>query len=37
MPDNKQIDAALEYAQTHSPVDINKLSPEGKVIIDDSR
>lgn len=37
MPDNKQIDAALEYAQTHAPVDINKLSPEGKTLVDDTR
>lgn len=37
MPDNKQIDKALGYAIDHSPVDLSKLSPEGKVLIDDSR
>lgn len=37
MPDNKQIDKTLEYAIGHSPVSIEKLSPEGKVLIDDTR
>ncbi|KAI9637351.1 uncharacterized protein MKK02DRAFT_36365 [Dioszegia hungarica] len=37
MPDNKQIDAALAYAQKASPVDLNKLSPEGRVLVDDTR
>ncbi|WVQ99967.1 hypothetical protein IAU59_007110 [Kwoniella sp. CBS 9459] len=37
MPDNRQIDSALEYAISHSPVELNKLSPEGRVLIDDFR
>lgn len=37
MPDNKQIDKTLEYAIAHSPVEVGKLSPEGKVLIDDTR
>lgn len=37
MPDNQQIDSALEYAQSHAPVDLNKLSPEGRVLVDDTR
>ncbi|KAK8854853.1 hypothetical protein IAR55_003592 [Kwoniella newhampshirensis] len=37
MPDNRQIDKALEYAVGHSPVELNKLSPEGRVLIDDFR
>jgi hypothetical protein len=37
MPDNKQIDKTLEYAIGHSPVSVDKLSPEGRVLIDDTR
>lgn len=37
MPDNKQIDKALDYAIEHSPVDLKKLSPEGRTLIDDTR
>ncbi|WWD18999.1 hypothetical protein CI109_103456 [Kwoniella shandongensis] len=37
LPDNHQIDKALEYAVGHSPVELNKLSPEGRVLVDDFR
>ncbi|WVR07478.1 hypothetical protein IAU60_004520 [Kwoniella sp. DSM 27419] len=37
MPDNHQIDKVLQYAVEHSPVELNKLSPEGRVLIDDFR
>ncbi|ORY35471.1 hypothetical protein BCR39DRAFT_460742 [Naematelia encephala] len=37
MPNNKQIDKALEYAIASSPVDLKQLSPEGRVLIDDTR
>lgn len=37
MPDNEQIGSVLEYAIGHSPVDLQKLSPEGRVLIDDFR
>jgi hypothetical protein len=37
MPDNKQIDKTLEYAIANSPVDLKKLSPEGRALIDDTR
>ena len=37
LPDNKQIDEALSYAEEHSFVDLKKLSPEGRVLIDDTR
>jgi len=37
LPDNKQIDNAMEYAVNHSPVDLKNLSPEGRVLVDDSR
>jgi hypothetical protein len=37
LPDNDQIDRAMEYAVNTSPVDVKKLSPEGRVLIDDSR
>ncbi|KAL0249814.1 hypothetical protein I308_103116 [Cryptococcus tetragattii IND107] len=37
MPDNEQIGSVLEYAIAHSPVDLQKLSPEGRVLIDDFR
>jgi hypothetical protein len=37
MPDNIQIDKALEYGIEHSPIDEKKLSPEGRVLVDDVR
>lgn len=37
MPDNNQIDKVLDYVIKTSPVDLNKLSPEGRVLIDDFR
>ena len=37
MPDNSQIDKVLDYVIKTSPVDLNKLSPEGRVLIDDFR
>ncbi|OWT39064.1 hypothetical protein C362_03228 [Cryptococcus neoformans Bt1] len=37
MPDNEQIGSVLEYAIGHSPVDLQKLSPEGRVLIEDFR
>ena len=36
MPDNKQIDDALQYAHQHSPVNTANLSPAGKKLIDSS-
>ncbi|ODN78898.1 hypothetical protein L202_04426 [Cryptococcus amylolentus CBS 6039] len=37
MPDNKQIDRVLDYAIKTSPVDVSKLSPDGRVLVDDFR
>ena len=37
MPDNRQIDSVLEYAVATSPVNLEKLSPEGRVLIEDAR
>jgi hypothetical protein len=37
MPDNSQIDKVLEYVINTSPVDLKKLSPEGRVLIEDFR
>ncbi|KAH7884057.1 hypothetical protein F5I97DRAFT_2046740 [Phlebopus sp. FC_14] len=37
MPDNHQIDETLSYLHDTSPVDLDKLSPEGKKLIQDSR
>lgn len=37
MPDNTQIDKALLYLRSAEPVDIDKLSPDGKKLIHDSR
>ena len=37
MPTNKQIDDTLDYVLSHSPVDVNALSPEGQKLIQDSR
>ncbi|KAH9952567.1 hypothetical protein BGW80DRAFT_1420325 [Lactifluus volemus] len=36
-PSNQQIDAALQYVITHSPVDQDQLSPEGRKLIQDCR
>ena len=37
MPDNKQIDEALVYAEKNSPVDVSKLSPDGAQLVKDIR
>lgn len=37
MPDNNQIDEALQYAIGHSPVSLEKLSPDGKLLVEDVR
>ncbi|WWC93737.1 hypothetical protein V866_000573 [Kwoniella sp. B9012] len=37
LPDNHQIDKALSYAVSHSPVETQKLSPEGRELIEDFR
>ncbi|KII90672.1 hypothetical protein PLICRDRAFT_106168 [Plicaturopsis crispa FD-325 SS-3] len=37
MPDNKQIDETLNYVLSHSPVDLDALSPAGRALIADSR
>ncbi|KAH7919183.1 hypothetical protein BV22DRAFT_1108163 [Leucogyrophana mollusca] len=37
MPDNAQIDETLTYFADKSPVDLDKLSPEGRKLIQDSR
>lgn len=37
MPDNKQIDSTLAYAQKASPVPLDKLSPEGRELVEDVR
>ncbi|CAE6470084.1 unnamed protein product [Rhizoctonia solani] len=37
LPDNQQIDETLKYLNSHSPVDLNALSPEGKKLIQDTR
>lgn len=36
-PSNAQIDESLGYAIKHSPIDDSKLSPDGKVLIQDLR
>ncbi|KAJ1026312.1 hypothetical protein NDA16_002399 [Ustilago loliicola] len=36
-PDNQQIDDTLKYTLANSPVDTNKLSPDGKKLIQDVR
>lgn len=36
-PDNKQIDEALVFAQKNSPVDLSKLSGDGKNLVNDIR
>ncbi|EIW85913.1 hypothetical protein CONPUDRAFT_148046 [Coniophora puteana RWD-64-598 SS2] len=37
MPDNAQIDETLNYVVANSPVDLDKLSPDGRKLIQDSR
>lgn len=37
LPQNSQIDQALRYLEGHSPVNLNKLSPEGRKLVDDCR
>jgi len=37
MPDNQQIDHTFNYINSHPPIDVNKLSPEGRKLIDDVR
>jgi hypothetical protein len=37
MPDNRQIDETLQYLIKTPPVDNEKLSPEGRKLIQDSR
>ncbi|KAG2367086.1 hypothetical protein BDR07DRAFT_1272922 [Suillus spraguei] len=37
MPDNHQIDEALQYLLKTSPVDENKLSPDGRKLVQDTR
>lgn len=37
MPDNRQIDETLAYVRENSFVDINKLSPDGRKLIQDIR
>lgn len=37
MPDNKQIDETLQYVKTTSPVELEKLSPDGRKLVQDAR
>jgi Family of unknown function (DUF5923) len=37
MPDNKQIDETLLYVRDTSPVEIDKLSPDGRKLVQDAR
>ncbi|KAG9004988.1 hypothetical protein FRB90_010641 [Tulasnella sp. 427] len=37
VPDNQQIDETLRYVNSHSPVNVNELSPEGQKLISDAR
>ncbi|KIJ56192.1 hypothetical protein M422DRAFT_774043 [Sphaerobolus stellatus SS14] len=37
LPDNIQLDETLEYMATHSPVDLNALSPDGEELVADVR
>ncbi|KAG8928965.1 hypothetical protein FRC02_006163 [Tulasnella sp. 418] len=37
MPDNQQIDETLRYVEEHSPVEIKKLSPDGRRLIQDAK
>ncbi|KAF8528371.1 hypothetical protein BU17DRAFT_73458 [Hysterangium stoloniferum] len=37
MPDNEQVDEALQYVERNSPVDVSKLSPSGEQLVNDVR
>ncbi len=37
LPTNAQIDSGLCYVRDHSPVELNKLSPEGRRLVQDTR
>ena len=37
MPTNAQIDETLSYVRDHPPVDVSKLSPEGRKLTEDAR
>ena len=37
MPDNHQLDTTFTYILSHPPIDVNKLSPEGRKLVDDVR
>ncbi|KAI0940432.1 hypothetical protein AcW1_003630 [Taiwanofungus camphoratus] len=37
MPANQQIDSALAYVLTHSPVPTDQLSPDGQTLVQDTR
>jgi len=37
MPDNRQIDTAMEYTIEHSPIAVKKLSPDGQTLVEDFR
>ncbi|EJD40905.1 hypothetical protein AURDEDRAFT_153456 [Auricularia subglabra TFB-10046 SS5] len=37
MPTNAQIDETLSYVRDHPPIDVNKLSPEGRKLTEDTR
>jgi hypothetical protein len=37
LPTNSQIDKTLQYILDHSPVDVDKLSPEGRNFVQDAK
>jgi Family of unknown function (DUF5923) len=37
LPTNEQIDKTLQYILDHSPIDIHKLSPEGRNLVQDTQ
>ena len=37
LPTNDQIDKTLRYILDHSPVDVHKLSPEGRNFVQDAK
>lgn len=37
LPSNAQIDQTLQYVIDHSPVHVDKLSPDGKKLVQDTR
>ena len=37
LPTNNQIDKTLQYILDHSPVDVHKLSPEGRKFVQDAK